>query len=283
LLPPEQTVDFEIRAAEALKRARAITPDMPEVLIEIAFQYQQNYCWLEAESLFKQVLDEQGHYNPDANRVYGQMLLYVGRTSDAILYLERAKRLNPLDAIISWNLSVALYNSKRIDESIKEAGRGWKLEGAETFFVVMEFLLALENNDRPRAAAIVTDYYKLDGDYPDAAMLRLGELLLMEDKEAALSELRKLSKESGISPITRLFLAHVASVLGDAELAFENFLESEHYALLTAVWHSIHRNMRQLPAFKACMRDTGLYDYWRTSGEWPDLCHPVGDDDFECD
>jgi TolB-like protein/class 3 adenylate cyclase/predicted Zn-dependent protease len=282
LLPPEQTVDFEIRAAEALKRARAVAPNMPEVLIETAREHQGNGDWLEADRLFKQVLDEQGHVNPDANRSYGRMLREVGRSHDAVLYLERAKRLNPLDVDISWNLSSVLFNSKRIDEALEEARRGRKLDGHDTLFVAMEILVALENNDRPQAAAIIASYYNLEGDYPDATMLRLAELLLMEDKKAALAELETLSKESGIPPITKLYLAHVASVLGDAELAFEKLLESEHIVLLSAVWHPIHRAIWLLPAFKTYVRDVGIYDYWRTSGEWPDLCRPVGDDDFEC-
>ena len=32
----------------------------------------------------------------------------------------------------------------------------------------------------------------------------------------------------------------------------------------------------------ALMRETGLVDYWRQTGEWGDVCRPVGDDDFEC-
>jgi hypothetical protein len=37
-----------------------------------------------------------------------------------------------------------------------------------------------------------------------------------------------------------------------------------------------------LPGFKALMRETGLADYWRHTGDWGDVCRPVGDDDFEC-
>ena len=29
-------------------------------------------------------------------------------------------------------------------------------------------------------------------------------------------------------------------------------------------------------------REIGLVDYWKEFG-WPDLCRPVGEDDFECD
>ena len=47
------------------------------------------------------------------------------------------------------------------------------------------------------------------------------------------------------------------------------------------LWHPLLADARKLPAFKDLMRDIGLVDYWREFG-WPDLCRPVGTDDFEC-
>jgi hypothetical protein len=115
-------------------------------------------------------------------------------------------------------------------------------------------------------------------------MLRLAELLLMADTEAALSELKEISKGSDIPSITRMYLAHVACELGGVELAFENMRESlNDFTELPAIWHPIHRDIRQLPVFKTYIHEIGLYDYWRASGEWADFCRPVGDDDFECD
>jgi tetratricopeptide (TPR) repeat protein len=39
---------------------------------------------------------------------------------------------------------------------------------------------------------------------------------------------------------------------------------------------------RQLPGFKEFARNYGLLDLWKVNG-WPDLCRPLGEDDFECD
>jgi hypothetical protein len=39
--------------------------------------------------------------------------------------------------------------------------------------------------------------------------------------------------------------------------------------------------LRKLPGFKQLLRDMGLGDFWRKP-VWPDLCKPVGGDDFEC-
>jgi hypothetical protein len=39
--------------------------------------------------------------------------------------------------------------------------------------------------------------------------------------------------------------------------------------------------VRKTERFKTLVRAAGLVDYWKARG-WPDLCHPVGADDFAC-
>jgi hypothetical protein len=188
-----------------------------------------------------------------------------------------------MDAQVSFYLALALLHSKRVDESMAEASRGQKLEGFGTVFSHIELGAALESNDNRRAAAIINANYSLEGDYPDEIMLRLAKLLLKEDKEAVLSELKDLSQESDVSPLTMMALAFVASGSGDPELALNLYFASEFFDVPTAIWSPLNRGIRQLPAFKNWAREIGLYDYWRASGKWSDFCRPVGDDDFVCD
>jgi len=54
-----------------------------------------------------------------------------------------------------------------------------------------------------------------------------------------------------------------------------------------SVWVFWKRNpmsgaMRQTTTFRQKLNDFGLLDYYREYG-WPDLCQPVGEDDFKCD
>ena len=49
-----------------------------------------------------------------------------------------------------------------------------------------------------------------------------------------------------------------------------------------AIWFPLFTSMRGDPRFKTLLRDLGLVDYWRRSGNWGDYCRPVGTDDFEC-
>jgi hypothetical protein len=47
------------------------------------------------------------------------------------------------------------------------------------------------------------------------------------------------------------------------------------------LWSAEVSSLRKTDRFKAFVRNAGLVDYWRARG-WPDLCRPVGTDDFVC-
>ena len=48
------------------------------------------------------------------------------------------------------------------------------------------------------------------------------------------------------------------------------------------LWAPAYAPVRKTERFKAYVRAAGMVDYWRAKG-WPDLCHPMGADDFVCD
>ncbi len=276
IISPEHSVNFSAKAAEALKHVQTIEPNIPEVLMRTGFAHLNNGDWIEADRIFEKILNEQGHASSNVNMYYGAMKMFSGRSNEALIYLQRAKRLNPMDPSVSYLLSLALINSKRIEDAIKV--------DYVDYDNLIKILIELEKNNRHRAAAAIKDNYSLEGDDPNLTMLKLAAILMMEDSSVALTELHKLSRDSGIPPKTRIYMAHIASVLEDPELAFESIRDAApNKDELLAVWHPMHKGIRQLPAFKSWIREIGLYDYWRESGEWPDLCRPVGDDDFVCE
>jgi hypothetical protein len=82
-------------------------------------------------------------------------------------------------------------------------------------------------------------------------------------------------------------IAEAADALGDADLALASLRgmwkgRSQNYEDFWLLWTAPYSAMRTLPGYKALMRETGLADYWRQTGDWGDVCRPVGDDDFEC-
>ena len=48
------------------------------------------------------------------------------------------------------------------------------------------------------------------------------------------------------------------------------------------LWLPYYADVRKTQRYKEFMRDRGVVAYWRERG-WPDLCRPVGADDFSCD
>ena len=66
------------------------------------------------------------------------------------------------------------------------------------------------------------------------------------------------------------------------DLFRENLITHKNARLSFLIWRSLFAGVRRLPGFKDLLRDIGLVDFWRSTGKWPDLCRPLGDDDFEC-
>ncbi len=100
-----------------------------------------------------------------------------------------------------------------------------------------------------------------------------------------LVELRRIyASNEKLSPYDLLSISRWAVYFGDIDFAMQ---VSEKAASINALhvstfWTPLFKEVRQLPRFKEYVREIGLVDYWKEYG-WPDLCHPVGDDDFVCD
>jgi TolB-like protein len=107
----------------------------------------------------------------------------------------------------------------------------------------------------------------------------------IESKQEGLSELHRIyGSNENLSAIDLQNISIFAAHFGDPEFSL-NAMEksvSLRTGALHFIWAPVFREVRQLPRFKEFMGEIGLVDYYKTYG-WPDLCHPVGDDDFECD
>ena len=76
-----------------------------------------------------------------------------------------------------------------------------------------------------------------------------------------------------------------ASYFGDPQLALKTYrqMAQQGNLIVWTVWRALEKDMRRLPGFKDLLRDLGLVDYWRSTGNWGDFCRPLGDADFECE
>ena len=283
LLRPEQTVDFRTRSADAMEHARTIAPNMPELLTVTAQENRDKGNWLEADHIYQQLLSQYGHSNAEVNREYGRLLMVVGRSQEALTFLQRAQRLDPLDSVNTLYLPVVLLHLKRYEEALAETRRGLTFDSLKIFFNADLWLIPLNMGDRSKAAAVIEEVYGKGTDNPDEFMLKMAQLLVTKDTESALSELQRMADDSALSVFNKTILVTWVAVLGGPQLALDTWHKiglSSNYAV--AFWHPIFSEMRHLAGFKDHVTKAGFVDYWRKTGNWGEFCHPIGDNDFEC-
>ena len=107
----------------------------------------------------------------------------------------------------------------------------------------------------------------------------------LDSPKEGLNKLRQLySDENNLSEIDITDISILAAYFGDPEFAMDAMEKGNEINAsgFFKIWYPVMTEVRQLPRFKELMREIGLVDYWKEFG-WPDLCRPIGDDDFVCD
>jgi adenylate cyclase len=283
-LIPERAEEFLSKYNAALSRVVELTP---ETDLALGVAASRSGDRVEVERLYKKAL-ALAPANYDTNYEYGFFLNRVGRPTEAIDYFQRCVRLEPLASGPHIWLGLAYELSGNSNAAVMATKKARDLSDQAALYNSGLLVLALEENNR----ALIDEYValvqntELFGNISDSRdIMQVMHALLDTPKEAG-AELRLFLTDPAYSnPFNRHWIAIWASYFGEFELALQVSRESigSNSAFIWTIWRPIHKGMRQLPGFKDLVRDLGLVDYWRTSGKWGDFCHPVGEDDFECD
>jgi adenylate cyclase len=272
---------FETTATRAIN----IAPDSLEALRAKAVLELTKFNWLTAEQHFKKALS----LAPDdsrTNNYYGTFLGYVGRSREATEYSQKLTRIEPLSLSASQSLAVAYEAAGDLEASLQEIERGQGLPGDPNANTGPLLVIAMTKGDRAMINEAFEKNIKADSVIPTRYQ-SLTETMysLLDDPEAATGELHRVFKDPAYhNSFGHMVMAFYASYFGDHALALDIFREMRKSNAFTMVemWRPMHKPMRQLLGFKDLLRDMGLVDYWRATGNWGDYVHPVGDDDFEC-
>ena len=138
-------------------------------------------------------------------------------------------------------------------------------------------VILLGRGEGERAKALMRTY---QSDFPIVREV----LERFDTPPAALVKLRTLHADPAYAdPNSQSAIAAYAAYFHDPQLALRAMRKATDIAKGHArqFWMPLFREVRQMDEFKAYMREIGLVEYWRQYG-WPDLCRPVGADDFEC-
>jgi len=265
------------KANRAAARAYELAPEESWVLVASALASMSEYKWAEAEEKFARArAAATGSQNPWA--CSGCFALTVGRTDDAIKFLQQAQEADPLFAANLLTVSYAHEIRGELDlaDADNEAARN--LDGAEPTASFRRMFVAISRRDPAFIRANLA---------PRAGHSKLTQKIAeqLEHPDIALADLHGLIKDqrSGTSSGWGIMPGMWAAYLGDPRFALELIrpvaLDTTYTRL---VWHPVFSDMRRLPEFKALVTELKLVDFWRTSGKWGDFCKPVGSDDFEC-
>lgn len=273
-LDPRRAEEWRTQGAAALERARALTPDSPEVLLEVMLAAAGRGDWLEAGTVFQRVLEAYAQYDM-ADQPRGVFLLNVGRVREALDNLERARAAEPLAVAFALFLSDAYFAIGDYAATLSEVDRGIALGGLEPALRQTGLMAALSADDR---SEIVRRLETFAGDDPGSALNRAAAQFL-DEPAAAPTALRALAATA--TPLEKTQLVQWAAYYGDSELALDLLEAAPPVSFASMLWREPLRDVRRQPRFKQLMRDSGFVAYWSAYG-WPDYCRPV-DDDFVCE
>jgi hypothetical protein len=108
--------------------------------------------------------------------------------------------------------------------------------------------------------------------------------LLDDPPQVAVQYVRKNYEEARARGLRAdlLPMADFALLLGDRELSLEALRASASTQTLHGIWRPALAEVRQMPEFEDFVRQVGLVDYWRASGDWGDFCHEAEEGKITC-
>jgi TolB-like protein len=283
VLEISRTAELLALQEDAISRALAAAPDRWEVHAQYANLLWQRHDWVGAARAWAEARRLAPPGAPEFSADYGDdFLVQVGRAREGRDALLAARAADPLAPLVSSDTVVALQLAGDFEAASAEYAR---CKGLPDCIGVAFFHLALllHVGDRDAVIDLLNDYQT---NQPEERAV-IEKLARVWDSPAeSLALLRTLPDDPAIAGphILRRF-AILAAHYGDGDLALallrEDYFERDGY-VAASLWMPQMSKVRRTPEFNRLVRDLGLYDHWRDSGEWGDFCRPLSRDDFEC-
>ena len=200
-VPPQQAFP---RAKAAILRALEIEPDLAEAHTSLALCLMNyDWNWQGAEVSFKKAIELNDNYAA-GHQIYATFLLRTGRFADAIIELEKARRLDPLSPVINTWLAEAFSYLGEYEASI--------LLHQETLKFSPDYFLAYYH---------LTLTYLLNDQLDEA--LKTSEIAI------------RLSDDISLMRVSSVFLQIVAGNRAEAEQTLDSLIAARRRKYVSAV------------------------------------------------
>ncbi len=269
---PAHAAEHWTLGKQAARRALELDPSVGAAHAALGTALASQRQWTAAEAAYRKALDMNVPLS-DPN-AYNLLQMYVGNFRYAREILQEARAVAPQEptalrfvvlanALLGdWPLAVAQYEQgMRLFVPWREA------ENLMTH-------LRIGRNELEEARAI-----------PTADPINATMIANLDSPQIALRELRRLYEIAGPDDPNGLRTVGLwAGYFRDTALALDAMRAAINAQGGQAVylWLPQLKEMRQLPEFKAFLREIGMVAYWQAY-DWPDICRPLDGDDFVCD
>ena len=246
------------------------------ILAEWALNERQ---WARVLEMYPSIISREPR-NPTLHQWYAEALALMGYLSRALDEMLIAYDLDPASPVINQSIAWIAGLNHKDDLAIKHVGISKGLGvGDKAVFGAMDVLVRRGDWD-----TIFATLGK-QGEMPPVlqnCMQALRDPSLTAQLSTELDEwLQGLGDQPAIGSVIPC-LAIAGQAERAAELSVKNI--KNDWADIGDFWSSNDYTsaMRQTKAFRQALVDMGLVEFYRENG-WPDLCHPISEDDFKCD
>lgn len=261
---------------DAAARAAALDPDNVEVLTAVAASQRNFATLMEAEDTYLKAL-KLDPTHPELLEDYSQFLRMVGKMREGLTIVKRLVESEPSEPYYQNYLGAALYAAGDLEGAIVLYESGavpLDYTWLTTAHVVFTYFQAGRYNDARKTLA----FYK-------PGLIRPSQLQNLDQVLAALAA-GEVPPEVDTTEVPGGLIINLWPQLGESPA----YLDAWSRLLLDAGWRDMAMNLsypivspaRKTQQYKQLVTEIGLVDYWRERG-WADFCHPVGEDDFECE
>jgi TolB-like protein/tetratricopeptide (TPR) repeat protein len=228
--------------------------------------------WAAAEDYAKKALELDPN-DPDALGAESDVLFKIGHLRQSLPLLEKARALDPLVIGFNNNAAKILLANGQVGAAIARLESIPATVGRRNMFLARAY--AAQGRYGEAADTLLSSTSR----DPDFRRFLEDNARLLRSAPAKVAAPQSLPEN--MSEYNFVY-AHIGAIDRAMEYA-ERELEIGYLQDVgNILWFPDMAPLRKTERFKAYMRNVGLVDYWKARG-WPDLCKPVGANDFACE